>query len=201
MPPGAELLVDGSLLGWVTRAGRAAGWAVCGGECRVVAGAGDIMTRRTFRDFFLHLEFCCPRMPNAIGQAKANSGVFLQGRYEVQILDSYGVARSDDRDCGAIYGQHAPRENASLPAAHWQSFDAAFVSARDLGRGVIAPARVTVQHNGVTIHDDVALAAATPGALDERLTTPGPLLLQDHRAPVVFRNVWVIDAGVSRTGG
>lgn len=191
-PPGAQVLFNGKdLIGWVTQGGKPAVWQVEDEVVTVAPGRSDMITQARFGDFFLHLEFCCPDMPNASGQNKANSGVFLQGRYEVQILDSYGVSVPGKDDCGALYGQYAPLMNATKRAGEWQTFDVFFRAARQT-ESIITQARVTLLHNGVVIHNNVELQGATRGALDEQIDEPGPLRLQDHGDRVGFRNIWIL---------
>lgn len=193
-PAGALRLFNGyDVHDWTTRAGAAAGWKAEGGVLRVVPGTGDIMTRERLADFFLHLEFRCPDMPQAKGQAKGNSGVFLQGRYEVQVLDSYGLAIPGVGDCGAIYNQFAPLVNACKPALAWQSYDAIFRAPRFDGAGKLCEgARLTLLHNGLVIHNNIQLPGTTGGAVDEQVDQPGPLLLQDHGNLLAFRNIWAV---------
>lgn len=192
-PPNAMILFAGKILSdWTAREGGKPGWKVEGGFLEVSPGAGDILTHRRFRDFFLHLEFRCPEGPRGRGQERANSGVYLQGRYELQILDSWGVEKAGDRDCGAFYELAAPLINASRPPTAWQTFEVIFRAARGTGSG-IEPARATVLQNGMVIHNNLPLPRATPGALEEAdPLAPGPLLLQEHRAPVAFRRVWLL---------
>ncbi|MEW6751962.1 MAG: DUF1080 domain-containing protein [Candidatus Latescibacterota bacterium] len=186
---GAVLFNGRDLSNWTTRDGRPAGWHVEDGVVQVVPGTGDIMTRECMADFLLHLEFRCPDMPEATGQAKGNSGVYLQGRYEIQVLDSYGWEVPGMGDCGAIYNQFAPLVNACKPALEWQTYDVAFRAPR---RGEPGP-RLTVFHNGMVIHNNVLLPGLTGGAIDDQIYTPGPLLLQDHGNLVAYRNIWVVE--------
>jgi hypothetical protein len=174
-PPNAVGLFQGGTLdAWVDGEGRAAHWRVVDGALEVAPGAGDIYTRRAFSDFYLHIEFWLPHMPEAIGQDRANSGVFLQGRYELQILDSFGLEATND-GCGAIYKAVPPSSNACRRPEVWQVFDVAFRSGRsDAARSVDEPARVTVFLNGILIHNNVVIAAPTPGAIAvECQTTSG----------------------------
>lgn len=165
----------------------------------VVRGTGDIISEQTFDDAFIHLEFCEPDMPEATGQGKGNSGVFVQGRYEIQVLDSYGWKVPGKGDCGAIYNQFAPLVNACRPALQWQSYDIVFRAARagEGGQGA-ENARITLLHNGVVIHNNVELQGPTGGALDQDVGRAGPLRLQDHGNPVRYRNVWFVR--LPRTG-
>lgn len=163
----------------------------------VVAGTGEITTVRAFGDCQLHVEWASPDPPAHTGQDRGNSGVFLMGRYEVQVLDSYGNRTYPDGQAAAIYGQYPPLVNASRPPGVWQSYDIVFRRPRFDERGqLIAPARITVIHNGVLVHDAVILTGPTGHrrrppyeAHADRL----PITLQDHASPVRFRNIWVRD--------
>ena len=189
----AVVLFNGTdVSNWTRRDGGPAGWAVEEGELCVVPGTGDIMTQELCLDHFLHLEFRCPDMPEATGQAKGNSGVFIAGRYEIQVLDSFGWAVPGLGDCGAIYNQHAPLVNACKPALEWQTYDVFFRAARvDETGAVIEKVRMTVLHNGLVIHNNIELPGVTGAPLDEIEGTPGPLLLQDHGDLVRYRNLWL----------
>jgi hypothetical protein len=194
-PTNALVLFDGGTGGggldaWCDASGAPARWAVEGRELRVVPGAGDLFTRRDFGDFQLHLEFWLPQMPESAGQDRANSGVYLQGRYELQLLDSFGMEPTDD-GCGALYRQAAPLWNACRRPEVWQSLDVAFSGAAG-GRG---RPRMTVFLNGILIHNNLTIAAPTAGAIDDGEGTSGPLRLQDHRCAVRFRNIWAVPAG------
>lgn len=191
-PANAVILFNGKdLNNWHQRNGQPATWKVEDGVMTVVKG--DIMTQETFLDFYLHLEFRTPDMPEATGQAKGNSGVYLQGRYEIQVLDSYGIKIPGKGDCGAIYNQFAPLVNACKPAMEWQTYDVIFRAARlDAAGKVAEPVRLTVLQNGQVIHNNIQLPGVTGGAIDEKEGTPGPLLLQDHGNPVQYRNIWVV---------
>ena len=193
-PPNATILFNGKdLNNWTTRDGGAAGWEVADGVMTVVRGTGDIMTKETFTDFMLHLEFMTPDMPEATGQAKGNSGVFLQGRYEIQVLDSYGIEVPGKGDCGAIYNQFAPLVNACKPPLQWQTYDVIFRVARVDDEGeVVEQARVTLLQNGMVIHNNVQVSGPTGGNIDDKLSEPGPLLLQDHGNSVKYRNIWIV---------
>ena len=189
----AVVLFDGKdLSNWTKLDGEAPAWEIADGAMTVTAGGGDIVTRERFIDFLLHLEFMTPDMPDATGQAKGNSGVFLQGRYEIQVLDSYGIDVPGKGDCGAIYNQFASLVNACKPPLEWQTYDVIFRAAR-VGEsgGIEENARVTVLQNGTVIQNNVQLLGATGGPTDEDAAEPGPLRLQDHGNPVKYRNIWI----------
>jgi hypothetical protein len=192
-PKYATALFDGSSLsGWLSRKGGPAGWKVQGGYMEVAPGTGDIYTKETFGDFQLHVEFWLPLMASASGQARANSGVYLHGRYEIQVLDSYGL-ESKDNDCGGIYKVAAPLRNACKKPEKWQTYDIAFRAPRfDEAGAIKEKARVTVFHNSVMIHNNIEIPSPTGGAINLDVAKPGPVLLQDHSNLVRYRNVWAI---------
>ena len=154
---------------------------------------GSATTREHFEDCQLHLEFWEPLMPNATGQARGNSGVYLQGSYEVQVLDSYDLAEIGMGDCGSIYGVSIARVNACQPPEEWQTYDITFRAPRfDPDGNLVEQARVTVYQNGILIQDNVEIPGPTTAAMDRDVTQPGPLMLQDHGCPVRYRNVWLV---------
>jgi len=160
------------------------------GEVEVLRKGGSMVTKRRFQDFKLHVEFRTPFMPTARGQARGNSGVYLQGRYEVQVLDSYGL-EGKDNECGGVYKVAAPRVNMCAPPLQWQTYDITFIAPRfDKDGERTADARLTVLHNGVEIHKDLKIPKPTGGGRG-KLHLPGPILLQDHGNPVRYRNVWI----------
>jgi hypothetical protein len=159
----------------------------------MVTVGGDIYTKRKFSDFQLHVEFRVPYMPEARGQGRGNSGVFLQGRYEIQVLDSFGIADPGTGDCGAVYGQAAPLVNATKPPLQWQTYDITFRAARSDSSGkVTEPARVTIQQNGITVQNNQVLSGVTGGPMDDKVGEPGPIRLQFHGNTVAYRNIWVL---------
>lgn len=195
-PPGALVLFDGRDLGWWQKAdGSPAGWRLVDGAMEVVAGAGGIRTRVGFGDLRLHVEWASPVPPVGEGQDRGNSGVFLMETYEVQVLDSYRSDTYADGQAGAIYGQFPPRVNVSRPPGEWQSYDIEFRRPRFDSTGVLlSPARMTVRHNGVLVHDDVALLGPTSHRVRApyaRHSDELPISLQDHDHKVRFRNIWV----------
>ena len=192
-PTDALVLFDGKdLNGWTKRDSKdPAGWKLLDGGIMQAAGK-DIVTKLKFDGRFkLHVEFRVPYMPKAKGQARGNSGVYVQGRYEVQVLDSYGLTPQKN-DCGAIYGVAAPSVNACKAPTVWQSYDIEFQSPKCENAKKVADARMTVYHNGIKIHDHVAIPVNnTTAGLGGDPCTPGPLMLQFHGDPVQFRNVWI----------
>lgn len=196
-PSDAVVLFDGvGLDAWrAAKDGGAAGWRVENGAIEVVPGTGDIETREGFGDCQLHLEWMAPSPKSGEGQEPGNSGVFLMGRYEVQVLDSYQNQTYADGMAGAVYGQYPPLANVSRPPGEWQSYDIVFRRPRfDANGRLHAPASVTVIYNGVLVQDHVVLTGPTAHrrrppyeAHLDRL----PLRLQDHGQPVRFRNVWI----------
>jgi hypothetical protein len=198
-PSDAIVLFDGtSLANWRTTDSipGAAKWKVANGYMEVVAGAGGIQTARGFGDAQLHVEFASPSPPsNATGQNRGNSGVFLMGRYEVQVLDSYDNKTYPDGQAGALYGQFPPLANASRKPGEWQTYDIVFRAPKfDASGAVTSPARMTVFHNGVLVQDNMALLGPTSHmrrAPYEAHADRLPISLQDHGDPVRFRNIWI----------
>ena len=144
----------------------------------------------TFRNYHLHVEFLVPYMPDSQSQARGNSGVYLQSRYEIQILDSFGL-EGVYNECGALYKQRRPDLNMAFPPLSWQTYDITFYAPKFNARcKKVANARVTVLHNGVPIHDHVRIKSKT-GAGKPEGPIPLPIRFQDHSNPVQFRNIWI----------
>jgi hypothetical protein len=197
-PKGAVVLFDGKDLdGWLKTDGKPAEWMVQDGYMEVVPGKGNIMTEKKFGpDFQLHVGFWLPLLPDAKGQERANSGVFLQGRYEIQVLDSYMNDTYEKGWVGALYSilepDHEAMKKAIKPPEQWQTYDITFHSPRVDGDGKVKESgRVTVVLNGVTIIDDGKFDKNTPGEIDTKLGEPGPLVLQDHGCKVRYRDIWL----------
>lgn len=153
--------------------------------------AQGVISRQTFGDHRLHMEFRTPYMPTARGQARGNSGLYVQGRYEIQILDSFGL-KGETNECGGIYKISVPSVNMCLPPLAWQTYDIDFTAPKYKDGKKIKNARITVVQNGVTIHDDIELPNHTAGGLSKERPEPGPVFLQNHSNPVRFRNIWVV---------
>jgi hypothetical protein len=192
---GAKTLFGGAqadvAANWLRRGSDAdAAWKVEDGA--VIARGGDIVTREKYTDFHLHVEFKVPLMPDAKGQARGNSGVFCQGRYEVQVLDSYGLEPGKG-DCAAIYNIAAPLVNACRPPEKWQTYDILFRAPRfDAAGAKTESARVSVIQNGVVVHNSTEIPKPTWGETFGSLAEPGPIVLQDHGNTVKYRNIWII---------
>jgi hypothetical protein len=197
-PSDAVVLFDGrSLANWrsADSAAQPARWKVADGYMEVVAGAGNIATTRGFGDVQLHVEWMAPTPAHGEGQERGNSGVFLMGIYEVQVLDNYHNITYPDGQAGAIYGQYPPLVNANRPPGEWQTYDIIFHRPRfDASGKVATPARMTIVYNGVLVQDNAVLTGPTAHKQrppyvkhDDKLQ----LVLQDHGDPVRFRNIWV----------
>ncbi len=195
-PPGAIVLFDGtpaSLANWVKKDGKTSTeFHLVEGKAMQVKG-GDSMTREKFEGKFkLHVEFRVPYEPGQKGQGRGNSGVYVQGRYEVQVLDSYGL-KSAKNDCGAIYEIAAPAVNACKAPTVWQSYDIDFTAPKCEDGKRKEWARMTVIHNGIKIHDNVEVTSDnTRSGMGGDPCTPGPIMLQDHGHPVQYRNIWLL---------
>jgi hypothetical protein len=195
-PSDAVVLFDGKDLShWVDKDGKPAKWKVQNGYMEVVPGTGNISSRDSFGDCQLHVEFAEPSPAHGESQERGNSGVFLMGLYEIQVLDSYENKTYADGQAASVYGQYPPVVNASRPPAKWQTYDIIFHGARFAAGGkLLRPARVTVFHNGVLVQDNVEMTG--PTAHGERPPYKAgpeklPLGLQDHEMLVRYRNIWI----------
>jgi 3-keto-disaccharide hydrolase len=197
-PSDAIVLFDGKDLSeWVHSNGKPAQWPVENGVAICKSGTGDIYSKHKFSNAQIHVEFATPNMPQAKSQARANSGVYLQGRYEIQVLDSYQNPTYANGSCGALYGQYAPLVNVCRPPEQWQTYDIIFHAPKCGGDGKISePGTVTVLHNGVLVQDHVTVKGITTLGDKTNECEPGPLRLQDHHHPDVketfmrYRNIW-----------
>jgi hypothetical protein len=198
-PSDAILLFGGKDVGqWEYKDGREAAWPIVDGLLTCKSGTGNLYSKRKFGSAQIHLEFAVPLMPNAHGQARANSGVYLQGRYEIQILDSFNNPTYANGSAGALYGQYAPLVNVSRPPKEWQSYDIVFHAPKcGPDRQLAIPGTVTVLYNGVLVQDNATIRDRTTSSDNTDVCEDGPLMLQDHYHPDVketfmqFRNIWV----------
>jgi len=177
---------------WVNQGGQPAKWPVAHGA--MTSRGGNIMTRERYRDYRLHVEFKVPYMPDKTGQARGNSGVFMQGRYEVQVLDSFGVPHPGKGECGALYNIKAPLTNACKPPLQWQTYDIIYRAPRgDESTGSVSvPGSLTVLQNGIVVQAGTPIDKLTGGAIDKNMLNPGPILLQDHGNAMQYRNIWIV---------
>jgi hypothetical protein len=179
-PEGAVVLFDGSSADQFVRGQLTEGKLL----------AADCETKEKFGSHKLHIEFRTPFKPAGRGQDRGNSGVYVQGRYECQVLDSFGL-EGENNECGGIYSIARPRVNACFPPLSWQTYDIDFTAAQYEGDKKVKNSRVTIRHNGIVIHDNLELPKGTPGKNPEG---PGPdvIYLQGHGNPVAYRNIWVV---------
>lgn len=195
-PSDAIVLFDGkSLSKWRSADSTPAKWTVRDGYVEVAPGTGDIMTADSFGDCQLHIEWATPSVVKGEGQERGNSGVFLMGRYEIQVLDSYDNKTYFHGQAGAVYKQYAPLVNASRPPGQWQTYDIIFKSPKFDEQGKVTErARVTVLQNGVLIQNNVEIYGNTYNdrpAYYIAHPSEQPLRLQDHGNPVRYRNIWI----------
>jgi len=181
-PEGAKVLFDG------TTADNFENGQLVDGK---YLGATNCTSKEKVGDHTLHIEFRTPFMPKARGQGRGNSGVYMQSRYELQVLDSFGL-EGENNECGGIYQIAKPKVNMCLPPLAWQTYDIEFTAAKYDNGKKTENARATIKHNGVTIHDNLELPHGTPGRAQEGPEELG-IFLQDHGNPVVFQNIWVVE--------
>jgi hypothetical protein len=195
-PSDAIVLFDGTSLNeWTNEKGESAGWIVADGCVTVKPGAGIIKTKRGFGDCQLHIEWLAPAEVKGDGQGRGNSGIYLQGLYEVQVLDCYNNTTYSNGQTGSVYKQSIPLVNACRKPGEWQIYDIIYMAPRfnESGR-VVIPGRITVLHNGVLILNNVEIQGTTEYIGSPRPVVHGikePLLLQEHGNPVSYRNIWI----------
>jgi hypothetical protein len=181
-PAGAVVLFDGT---------SAAAWEEGHMDERHLLAAGS-KSKQAFQNFTAHVEFLLPFKPLGRGQDRGNSGVYVQDRYEIQVLDSFGL-KGENNECGGLYTLAKPAVNMCFPPLVWQTYDIDFTTAKyDAAGAKTANARLTVRHNGVVIQDNLELKSNTPGNGRKEDATPGPFFLQGHGNPVFYRNIWVV---------
>ena len=195
-PDDARVLFDGTdLRQWRSADGTEPRWMIREDYMESVPNSGYLVSAESFGDVQLHLEWAAPSVPKGKGQERGNSGVFLMGKYELQILDSYESRTYPDGQAAAIYGQYPPLVNACLPPGDWQSYDLVFRRPHFDSQGkVVSPARLTVLHNGMLVHEGRDLFGPTSWLKHHPYTPHAdrlPLALQDHGNPVRFRNIWL----------
>lgn len=211
VPSDAIVLFDGrSLDAWEPARADGQPWKIEDGAMVVIPTPAplkpcDQQTKRAFGDLQLHLEFRTPAKVESKGQGRGNSGVFFMGRYELQVLDSHQNETYVNGQAGSIYKQHPPLVNASRPPGEWQTYDAVFVAPRFAADGsLVSPARITAFHNGVLVQHDVILTGPTEYRGQPKYKAHAaklPLLLQDHRNPVAYRNIWVRELNLPHPQG
>ncbi len=195
-PSDAIILFDGSGLSrWEGPEGREPGWDVHDEIMTVAPKTGRISTKQAFGDCQLHVEWRSPEKVKGVGQGRGNSGIYLMGKYEVQVLDSYDNVTYPNGQAGSIYKQYIPLVNACRPPGEWQSYDIIFTAPRFSENGdLMQPAKMTVIHNGVLIQNHVKLKGPTVNRGEpeyEPHPEKLPLHLQDHGDLVSFRNIWI----------
>jgi hypothetical protein len=182
---------------WKDKDGGTAKWDVNNGVFTVKKGTGEIATRREFNDFQLHIEWLIPSNITGSSQARGNSGIFLQGVYELQVLDSYNNRTYRNGQAGSVYKQSAPLVNAMRKPGEWNVFDVIYTAPRFKDDGsLFSPARVTLLHNGVLVQNNTTITGNTPNVGLPKYTKHGngPIKLQDHgdpSPPISYRNIWI----------
>lgn len=195
-PSDALILFDGKNFDNWQSANGPVKWKLADGAMTVVGGTGEIRTKKEFGDFQLHIEWRSPVEvdPKKTGQGRGNSGIFLQGKYELQVLDSYENKTYSNGQASSIYKQHIPLVNASRKPGEWQTYDVIFTAPRFNAEGrVVFPAYVTVLHNGIVTLNHIAIWGPTEyiGLPKYQQHDKGPIILQDHGDAVSFRNIWI----------
>jgi len=194
-PSDAIVLFDGTnLMEWTNKDGESAGWKVEGGAMTVVKGTGIVQTKQNFGSIQLHLEWRTPAEVVSEGQGRGNSGVFLNGIYEVQVLDSYDNRTYSNGQAASIYKQYMPLVNACRPPGEWQTYDIIYMQPKFNKDGIkVQSGTLTVIQNGILVQNNIEIKGTTPyiGLPKNPAHGDGPLILQDHSNPVSYRNIWV----------
>jgi len=193
-PSDAVVLFDGTNLDAWQSGEDPAKWNLISeaSAMEVKKGTGSLRTKESFGDVQLHIEWASPSEVKGSGQGRGNSGVYLQGRYEIQVLDSFNNETYFDGQAGSFYGHAAPLVNATRPPGQWQSYDIIFIAPKQQEDGTVKPGSFTVLHNGVLIQNQTPIkGGATTAAAFKGVAPKGPLVLQDHGNPVRFRNIWI----------
>jgi len=192
-PSDAIVLFDGKNLDSWRGPNGDAKWKIADGEMEVNS-TGDIITKKEFGDCQIHIEWMAPAKVESESQGRGNSGVFLMGRYEIQVLDSFDNITYADGQAAAMYGQRPPMVNACRKPGEWQSYDIIFRAPRFDGEKLASAGIITVLHNGIVVHHAEAFIGATAHREVGKYSphpAKGPLILQDHGNPVRFRNIWI----------
>jgi hypothetical protein len=191
-PSDAIVLFDGKDLShWKTETGGEPKWKVHDGILEVAKGTGNIFSKDEFGDVQLHVEFAEPTPAHGTGQDRGNSGVYLEGRYEVQVLDCYNNKTYPNGQTAAIYGISAPLVNACRPPGEWQTYEIIFHPPKQTADGKVQSGSFTVLHNGVLVQDHTEIKGEpTRAANFTGVAEQGPLILQDHGHAVRYRNIW-----------
>jgi hypothetical protein len=194
-PSDAFVLFDGKDLSqWVGKGNSEPKWLVQDGIITVVKGAGVISTKKSFGDMQLHIEWRAPAEVVSKGQDRGNSGIMIQSRYELQVLDSYNNPTYVNGQAGSIYKQTAPLVNAMRKPGEWNTYDVLYTAPRFKENGALfSPGRITVLHNGIAVQYNTELKGTTPyvGLPSYKMHDKAPLTLQDHGHPVSYRNIWI----------
>lgn len=194
-PSDAIVLFDGKNTGaWTHKDGSAVKWKIGDGAMTVANGTGDIFTKQTFGDCQLHIEWRTPAKVKGKGQGRGNSGIFLQNRYEVQVLDNYNNRTYSNGQAGSIYKQSIPLVNACRPPGEWQTYDIIFTAPRFNADGLkTSPGYITVLQNGILVQNHTRILGTTEyiGLPKNEAHGKAPLRLQDHHNPVSYRNIWI----------
>lgn len=194
-PSDAIVLFNGrDLSQWESTKGGPAKWKVENGYMEIVRKTGSIRTKRGFGDCQLHIEWAAPAVVKGKAQKRGNSGVYLMGKYEIQVLDSYGNTTYPDGQAASVYGQNPPMVNACRGPGQWQSYDIIFRRPIFDGKKLVRPATVTVLHNGVLAQDNWIIEGKTAHKARAQYSPHEdklPIALQDHGDPVRYRNIWI----------